>query len=125
MQIMNPTIHNSPTLFYSATFRNSETLSGGTASYKQMFYSQASSVWTRDITTINSTTETPIFIDNTFLTTKGLPSNHPAWEKLESMLTEIDQNPNYVDDLDDNWLNDLRSGWSDRSSDFYDFTNWD
>ena len=122
---MNPTVHDSPTLSYSATFRNSESVSGGTASYKQTFYSQASSVWAENLIAINSTTETIIFIDNTFLPSKGLPSNHPAWEELESMLAEIDQIPNYADDLDDNWLNDLRSGWSDRSSDFYDFTNWD
>lgn len=122
---MNPLTPKLSTLHDSTISEINETLSGGTASYKQTFYSQASSVWAKDIVTINSTTETIIFIDNTFLTSKGLQSNHPAWGELESMLAEIDQIPKYTDESDDNWLNDLRSGWSDRSSDFYDFTNWD
>lgn len=112
------------TTTYNASSTKKETYFGGSAEYVHYAF-QVGSVWTKNTTLINLETDKPVFIDSTNLPSRGLPSNHPAWTELESMLLEIDQIPNYADDLDDNWLDNLRSGWSNRSSDFYDFTDWD
>lgn len=116
---------NTVSTLKTATYSKTNTIASGSIENESKYYSSSIAIWSKNITEINSASKLPIFIDTMMLPPSGMPSNHPAWKELETMLMTIDEIPNYADDLDNNWLDNLRSGWSDRLSDFYDTENWD